>query len=259
MALAIVTLPDPLRLIAIFLVVSRPRPAQNMFAYWVGAFTFNFLVLAVPLTVLHFIPGFRSLVESFAGSPTASTSAVQPMPLALGVLLLVIAAAMTMRFRMRQPVPPAKPEAEDSILIEEPDTSTAFSRLRDRARNALSEGKSPFWRLLGRLINSWKNGSLWISLLMGLTYSPPQVSLALALLVASGAALGTQLAISVVFVLVMLAVVEIVLICSLVVPSRTHAAVQRLYEWALAYRKQVTIGICALGGALLVAIGANVL
>jgi hypothetical protein len=147
LALALVTLPDPLRLIALFLVVSRPRPAQNMLAYWVGAFTFNFLVLAVPLTVLHFIPGFRSFVEGFAGSPAASASAIQPVPLGLSVLLLVIATVMTERFRTRQPVQPPKPEGDDSILVEEANTSTAFSRLRDRTRNAVIEGKSPFWQV----------------------------------------------------------------------------------------------------------------
>jgi hypothetical protein len=197
-------------------------------------------------------------VEGFAGPPAASSTDVQPVPLSLGVLLLVIAAVMTVRFRTRRPVQPAKPETDDSVLVEEANTSTAFSRLRDRARNAVIEGKSPFWRLLRRLYNSWKNGSWWISLLMGLTYSAPQLSLALTLLVVSGAALGTQLAVSVVFVLVMLAVVEVVLICSLVVPSTTQAAVRRLYEWVLAYRKQVTIGICAVGGALLLAMSANI-
>src|SRR6185295_8533428 len=99
--LALLSVPDAMRLIAILMVISRPRPVQNLFAYWVGCLIINVFVLLIPLLVLHFTPLLRSFVEGLIRWATAATAAtagsfgVQPIQIGIGVLALLIAAVMT--------------------------------------------------------------------------------------------------------------------------------------------------------------------
>ncbi|EUA32917.1 hypothetical protein I553_8977 [Mycobacterium xenopi 4042] len=53
-----------------------------------------------------------------------------------------------------------------------------------------------------------------------------------AIIVASGAAIGTQVSAAVAYVVGVLAVVEITLACYLARPAQTQALVQRLHDWA---------------------------
>ena len=80
--LALVTVPDPPRLIATFLVLSRPRPGKNLLAYYVGCLTLNVFILLVPLTVVHFTPALGSLVRDLTPAATEANATVQPVPLA---------------------------------------------------------------------------------------------------------------------------------------------------------------------------------
>ncbi|MCB0943320.1 MAG: GAP family protein, partial [Mycobacterium sp.] len=100
--LALVTVPDPPRLLTTFLVTSRPRPGKNLLFYYLGCLVLNFWFLLVPLTVLHFLPSLGSLLQRYAPPPAADGSpSLQPIPLALGVLSLLISARLGMRIRRR--------------------------------------------------------------------------------------------------------------------------------------------------------------
>jgi Sap, sulfolipid-1-addressing protein len=259
LGLALLTVPDALRVVAILLVISRPRPVQNLFAYWVGCLIVNGFVLLVPLMVLHFTPTLRSLVQGLVSPATASSSTVQPIQIGMGVLALLIAALLVARLRLRRRAYLPTPSGDTSIRVQDSDTPTGISRLLGRAKDAATEGGSVIWRLLGRLYNAWEKGSLWVSVLMGLTYVPPQVSIALTIIVASGAAIGTQLSAAIAFLVVMLAVVEITLCSYLIAPGKTEAVLRVLHDWLLAHRRQILIAFFAVLGLWLVAAGLGIL
>jgi hypothetical protein len=99
---------------------------------------------------------------------------------------------------------------------------------------------------------------LWVGFVIGVAFGgvDPEPSLLLrAIIVASGAAIGTQVIAAIAFVVVMLAVVEITLACYLVTPAKTQAVLRLLHDWALAHRRKILIAMCTVAGVALVARG----
>src|SRR5437588_10870862 len=88
----------PLRLGIILLVISRPRPVQNLFAYWLGCIAVNVPSYLVPLIVLHVTPTFASFTRDLAKPGTGANSTAHYVQIGLGVLALLIAALMAVRF-----------------------------------------------------------------------------------------------------------------------------------------------------------------
>lgn len=104
-----------------------------------------------------------------------------------------------------------------------------------------------------RILNG---GSLWTAGVAGLGIALPSVDYlaALALIVASGAATTVQFGALMLFNVVAFALVEIPLLCYLVAPDRTRAAVSALYEWVRSRgRRGVGAMLAVIGGVLLVA------
>ena len=64
-----------------------------------------------------------------------------------------------------------------------------------------------------------------------------------------------QIGAAIVFVVETLALVEIVLLGSLVAPNKTQALLRLLHDWARAYRRQILVAMLALVGLALVAQG----
>src|SRR6201996_8127228 len=93
---------DPVRLGVNLLLVSRPRPAQNLLVYWIGCVAASCLLLLVPLLVLRFTPMFSTFVHDLANPNPAASSTVRHVEVALGVLILAIAALMAVRLVMRR-------------------------------------------------------------------------------------------------------------------------------------------------------------
>jgi phosphotransferase system glucose/maltose/N-acetylglucosamine-specific IIC component len=100
-----------------------------------------------------------------------------------------------------------------------------------------SAGGSAIRRLLDRARNAWENESLWVAFVIGLLMVPSfdGVLLIVAIIVASGAAISTQISAAVAFVVGMLAVEEIILAFYLVTPAQTEAVVRRLHHRALTH------------------------
>jgi hypothetical protein len=71
----------------------------------------------------------------------------------------------------------------------------------------------------------------------------------------SGAAVGVQTGAAIVFIVETLAVVEIVLLSSLIAPTKTEAILRRLHDWARSYRRQILVAMLTLVGLALVAQG----
>jgi hypothetical protein len=246
---------NPVRLGLTALVISRPRPMQNLFVYWVGCLIGCIPAVVLPLTLLHVAPTFKS----FAGD-LATTSTARHIRIGIGVLALSIAALMTVRSLTRRPqrVQLPIPGGDMSAPVQDSNTPTAISRLLGRTQSAGTEGGSAIQRLLRRLQSAWESGSLWVAFWIGIQFggTEPDVGLLLlAIIATSGAAIGTQVGAAIAFVVGILAVVEITLASYLAAPAKTLAIVQLLHDWALSHRRQVLIAIFAVAGVVSVANG----
>jgi hypothetical protein len=261
MVLALPITLDPVRLGVNLLLVSRPRPAHNLLAYWVGCVSASFLLLLVPLFVLHFTPLFSGFVHDLANPATTTSSTVRHVEILLGALILAIAAVMAVRLVTRQRAQVPAGNAETSSLAADSDASTPISRLLNRGKDAPASGGSAIQRLLARAHNAWESGALWVAFVIGFWAgpNPSLVLFSLAAILASGAAIGTQIAAAAVFIVLSLAVVEIVLISNVVAPAKTQAALRRVHDWVGSYRRQIVVAILTLVGIAFVAQGAGAL
>jgi Sap, sulfolipid-1-addressing protein len=240
---------NPVRLAIVLLLMSRPRPVQNLLAYWVGNLMVSIPFLLVPLMVLHATPTFTSLARD---SDTSST--VRHIKLGMGVLTLAIAALMAVRSRTRERAQLPTPGGNASTLVSDSNKPTAISRLLGRARDVSTEDGSAIWRLLGRAHNAWENGSLWVALVFGIICVPPpeMVLFVLAVIVTSGAASGVQVSAAIAFVFALHTILEITLVSYLAAPAKTEAVLRVLHDWASAHRRQILIAMFAVIGVALV-------
>lgn len=85
---------------------------------------------------------------------------------------------------------------------------------------------------------------------------PPSLVISvLAVILASGAAIGTQISAVIVFIVLALAIVEIILVINMAAPAKTQAVLRLLHDWAGARRRQILVAIFMLVGVTLVAQG----
>lgn len=252
-SVAVLALPialDPVRLGVNLLLISRPRPAQNLLVYWMGCVSASLLLLMVPLLALHFTDS--SFVHDLANPRTAASSTLRTIQVVMGALLLVVAVVVAARLVARK-------RAQD-VDRADPDASPIW-KLLQRGKDAPAEGGSLGQRLLGRAHNAWESGALWVAAVIGFWAgpNPSLVLFALAAILASGAAIGTQIGTAVIFIVVSLAVVEIVLLCNVITPARTHEVLLRVHDWVRSYRSRIVVAILTLVGLALVAQGAGLL
>lgn len=105
-SVAVLALPiafDPVRLGVNLLLISRPRPAQNLLVYWVGCVTASVMLLLLPLLALHFTD--LAWVHDLANPRTTASATMRHVQVFVGVLLLVIAAVTAMRMVTRRRAP----------------------------------------------------------------------------------------------------------------------------------------------------------
>ncbi|BBZ28133.1 hypothetical protein MMAD_24280 [Mycolicibacterium madagascariense] len=251
-ALALPIALDPVRLGVALLLVSRPRPAQNLLVYWIGCVSASCLLLLAPLLVLHYTPAFAPFVRDLSNPATTASAAVRYVEIGLGVVILALAALVAVRAVARR---------RASVSAGAQPDASPVSRLLQRGREAPAEGASLVQRLLARAHHAWEGGALWVALAIGFWAgpNPSLVMVSLATILASGAMFGAQLGAAVVFILTSLALVEIVLISNLLAPAGTQAALRRLHDWVAGYRQLIVVAILTLVGLAFVAQGAGVL
>jgi hypothetical protein len=252
---------DPVRLGVNLLLISRPRPAQNLLVYWVGSVLACVLLMVVPILVLHFTPLFSSFVHDLASPATPASSAVRRIEIVIGVLTILAAALLAVRFLARQRALATR-GASTSTLVADSVAPNPISRLLvggNQSDDAAMEGgaRSAMRWLRSRANSAWEGGSLWVALAIGYLAgpNPSLVLFALATVLASGAGIGTQLGVATVFIIETLAVVEFVLLSNLVAPAKTQAVLRLLHDWARGYRRQILVGMFLLVGLALVAQG----
>ncbi|MDV3129211.1 GAP family protein [Mycobacterium sp. 21AC1] len=243
---------NPALLALILLVISRPRPVQNLLVCWIGCLTTNIPALLVPLMLLHRTP-------MFSPQAPAASAAARHIQLGMGVLVLAVAALITVRFwarrRAQVTAPSGNTPTQDLHSAEPSPISSPFAGVQDAA-----EGKSMIRRLFGRLQKAWDSGALWVALVCGMGFLPgfPLVLFVATTVVSSGATVGTQIIAVILFVVAMFTVFEVAVVSHLVAPVRTQAVLQPVHDWALANRRQVMIGIFIMIGLLQVVKGLGI-
>jgi hypothetical protein len=207
MALAVSA--EPFRIGMTVLILNRPKPALQLFAFLCGGFAMGTTVGLVVLFVLRRI----LLGTSFVTVPRVQ--------ILIGLLVLFFAAVVAVDLPGRLGPRPAK--------------------LATPARNLL------------------KGDSLSVAGIAGLSIALPSVDYlaALAVILASGAAALTQVAVLVMFNVVAFALVEIPLLAYLLAPKATARAVAVLHDWIRSRRRRdVAIALAVIGCAFL-AVGAS--
>lgn len=251
---------DPVRLGVNLLLISRPRPARNLLAYWAGCVLASVVLLIVPILVLHSTPTFASFVRDLANPGTRISSTVRHAEIVLGLLTLSVAAILALRVVARRRAAVPAGVANTSTLPADSDRSNPISRLFGGAednQDVVPTAGSPGRRLLNRARNAWESGALWVAFVVGFWAgpNPSLVIFALTTILTAQAAIGTQLVAAVVFIVESLAVVEIFLVSNVVTPNKTQALLRVLHDWVRARRPQILAAMFALVGLALTAQG----
>jgi hypothetical protein len=237
---------DPVRLIIATFLVSRPRPLQSLFAYWLGgvvggvASSVGVLIALrdVATPILHDI-------TSFVAACTGGYVRV-----ALGVLALLFAARIAARMLKRQPVGVPVSVAATSTVALQPRPSRIV-----QLRTALRQYTPPVLsRLTASVWHALETGSPRVAFVVGMATALPPIEYqaALTTILASGAAIGAQLGASIMFLVVVLAAVEIVLISYVAAPHKTQAFILQLQNWMRAVGRKLLPVSSAVAGVFLV-------
>ncbi|WNG93148.1 GAP family protein [Mycobacterium sp. ITM-2016-00318] len=140
------------------------------------------------------------------------------------------------------------------LLINAAVIATGVIRRRDTSSDGFASRRfEPVTTRARQLVNG---RSLWTAGFAGLGIALPSVDYlaVLALIVASGAAASVQVVALLSFNVLAFAFVEIPLVCYLVAPDRTRAALTTLQEWLRTRRRRaVTVLLTVVGCVLLVA------
>jgi Sap, sulfolipid-1-addressing protein len=234
LVLALMAATDPVRTGITLLLISRPHPMLNLLAFWLGGMATGITAAVALLTLLRdFLPMVTREVTA-----TVAIFTRAPAQIIIGVLML-LAALITASRSARQPAGVTVPAGGPFAQVPQPSTPTVFCRLLAGAQHVLGGGR------------------LWVAFVAGLgsATNPVEYPLALAAIVASGAAIGTQISAAVMFTVVVLVVAEIPLVCYLATPAKTRAATMQLHDWICAHRRPMSSCIAAVTGVVLLTIG----
>ncbi len=258
LGLGILAALNPVRLGLALLMISRPRPGPNLLAYWIGGLTVAVPELLAPLMLLNFTSAFGTFRH---GSPGRAASSTLPhIQIGLGVLGLSIAALMAVRFSMRQRARARTSGGGTPTSPPGPGAPMVVPRFLSRAQDLSPEDRSGVRLLLHRAHRAWEKGSLWIAWVIGLASVPVDgVLFILAIIVASRAAVATQVSASIAFVLLMYSVVEMILVGYVAAPARTHALLRQLHEWVRVYHRQILVAVFTVVGVTQLAQGMHIL
>ncbi len=248
---------NPFLLAIILLIVSRPRPVQNLFAYWVGCMITNLPIFLVPLLALQVVPSFANFAHGLATPAPGAT--LKPIQLGAGLVMLLVASLVAMRNRKRQREEILAPVAVGGdaavLLLERPEGSASEPRLPNRVDDLLARAKA----VLDRAKVAWESGNLWLSVLFGMGCVPSltMVLLVDSLIVGSGASVGMQMIVAIVFVLTMFIVLEAALLSNVFAPEKTQAVLRPLQAWSAAHANQIVFTLLAVVGVwnLIVGVG----
>jgi hypothetical protein len=233
-AMALIAATNPVRLGFALLLISRPRPMFNLFAFWLGAMTTAISTGVGVLTVVHyFAPTLMQTMPALTEDSVAKHAQIA-IGLALLAVTALIAVGSSVR-RRRVPVASGDRWAE----VPRPSTPSAFARLRARIQELLTGDHVSVAYVLG----------------LGSGFPAVEYPVALAAIAASVSSLGLQFSAALIFVVVMLLVIEIPLVSYSALPEQTQEVMLRLHDWALPRRWQILGIIVAAEAVWMVATG----
>ncbi len=235
---------DPLRLGLVAVLLSRRRPLQNLAAFWLGGM---FAGIAFGLVVLII---FRDValraIDNFVSAMSDVRSAVVildggGLKITLGVLFLTLLAVLVARQRARQRVPVGMSSDDGSSVMVAPRPPNIFARMAAFSQNML------------------ERGGAWPAFLVGLGSATPPVEciMVLTIIMASGHAIEMQLMAFVVFIVLVLAVLELPLLMYLLMPRKTETVMLRLDGWMRAHRRRIFEVSLAVAGVVLLVQGVS--
>ncbi|BBX49788.1 GAP family protein [Mycolicibacterium poriferae] len=215
LAMAIAVSVEPFRIGMTVVMINRPRPGLQLLAFLLGGFAMGIAVGVVVLFILR--PAL--------GSAHFTLPRVQ---IVVGAVVLLNAALVA--------------------------AGVIGGRRRDGADSLPGRLVAP---LIARAKQLLGGRSLWTAGAAGLGIALPSVDYlaALALIVASGTAATIQFGALVVFNVVAFALVEIPLLCYLVAPDRTRAALSALYDWVRLRGRYGVAALLVVVGAVLIGVG----
>ena len=228
-ALSVLVALDPVRIGIVALVVSRPQPMRNLFAFWLGGMVAGTgVALAVLLVLRDFTLPLMREVASAMSTPIAAQTQV-----AIGVL--AVSSAVLILERQRVPVPATGGEAAVAVL-----------------RSNRSTGSGRLW-IRGQL----EGGSTVVAFVAGLALATPPVEYLAAMIaiLASGAPAAEQVGVALMFTVVAFTVAEVPLVSYLVTPTKTLAVVRRLNDWINERHDTIPAVVLGACGVLLVITG----
>lgn len=233
LVLALVATADPVRIGMSVLLSSRPRAAGALMAFWLGGIAMS---VALAAGVLFGLRDFSLSVMHRIEVVTASSTAGR-IQIAMGVLALLIAAAAV----GVSPGPSPRPRTRVGI----PGLTTAhlgsppiITRLSTRAQDALHAKPLRVAFILG------------FGMLADFRYLA-----ALAAILASGAAVHTQISAVSVYTLVALAFIELPLVSQLAAPVWTGQAMSAVHGVVKAHRQQAFAVVITVLGVFLMTRG----
>ncbi|AGP62785.1 MULTISPECIES: GAP family protein [Mycobacterium] len=210
---------EPFRIGMTVLMLNRPKPLLQLLAFVAGGFAMGLTVGATVLFLLR-----RVLLRS-------TYFTLPRVQILIGALALAAAAGLAAK-----------------IAADRRRGSRGVPPDRDRA--------GPAW-LTTRLRRLLDGRSLWVAAAAGLGIALPSVDYlaALALILASGAPVVTQLGALLMFNVIAFSLVEIPLVAYLLAPTATRAAMTALQDWIRSRRRIEVAGLLVAVGLVLLAVG----
>jgi hypothetical protein len=233
-AMALIAATNPVRLGFALLLISRSRPVLNLLAFWLGAMTTAITAGVGVLTVVdHFAPTLMQSMSALSAGPAARHTQI-----AIGLVILAVTALIAVSSSVRR-------------------TRVSVGGIGRWAGVPRPSAPSAFARLLGRVQDVLQGQSLSVAFVLGLGSGFPAVEypVALAAIAASGGAITMQISATIVFIVVMLALVELPLVSYSAAPAQTQAVMLRLHDWVRPRRWQILAVIVAAEAVWMVATG----
>lgn len=215
LAMAVAVSLEPFRIGMTVLMINRPRPLRQLFAFLAGGFAMGTVVGVVVLFVLRPALGFAHFN-------------LPKVQILVGAVLLVNAALV----------------ATGVVRVRRSDGNTDQAErksgmLATRTRQVLN-GRSLWTAVVAGL---------------GIALPSVDYLAALALIAAASATVATQISALLLYNVVAFALVEIPLICYLLAPERTRATMSALHDWLRARGRQEVATLLAVVGCVLLAAG----
>ncbi len=216
---------DPVRLVIATFLVTRERPLPNLIAYWVGGAGGG---IVSSIAVIFFL---RDIAAPIMHTVTSTVSDLTGgyVRITLGIVALLFAAKIAAQMLRRQPVSVAMDAVSPSAVALQPRTPV-LEQLRGVLQRLTPATIS---RLTARIWHALGSGSPRVSFVAGIMTALPPIEhqAALTTIMASDEGLGAQLGASIMFVLVVMATLEVVLVSYLLSPTKTQDFILRLQGW----------------------------